>query len=397
MPTKASRARRWLKEGKAKVVHNDLGIFQIQLVLHPKSYCLQQLVVGIDPGKHYTGVGVQSAKFTLWLAHLQLPFKTVKDRMEQRRMMRRGRRGRRINRKLSYIHRAHRQKRFSNRRGNKLPPSIRANRELELRVLEELSWIYPITTVVYEIIKARGDKGFSPVMVGQKWQLQNLADYGEVKQVEGWQTANIRQQLGLHKQKHSKGDAIPATHAVDGVALAASAFIRYGKIDRYTQGWIGEVAITPAPFTVIRRPPVSRRQLHLMVPAKGGVRRKYGGTVTRHGFRKGDYVKATQGDKTYFGWVSGDTEKQVSVSDQNWKRLGQFSKNKVRLVQRSTGLIVLPTGEIVKFDGIEPPNLTHYPSPSCISEDGVSRGVSMSLGDFTIQNLKSKIQNPKWY
>ncbi|MHC5730026.1 MAG: RRXRR domain-containing protein, partial [Nostoc sp.] len=32
MPTKASRARRWLKEGKAKVIHNDLGIFQIQLV-----------------------------------------------------------------------------------------------------------------------------------------------------------------------------------------------------------------------------------------------------------------------------------------------------------------------------------------------------------------------------
>jgi hypothetical protein len=345
MPTKASRARRWLKEGKAKVVHNDLGIFQIQLVLHPKSQHTQPIAVGIDPGKHYTGIGIQSAKFTLWLAHLQLPFKTVRERMEQRRMMRRGRRGRRINRTLPYIQRAHRQRRFDNRQQCKIPPSIRANRELELRVLDELSWIYPITTVAYEIVKARGDKGFSPVMVGQNWQMQNLQEFNfeQIKRVEGWQTANIRQQLGLHKQKHSKGDAIPATHAVDGVALAASAFIRYGKIDRHSQGWIGEVSVTPAPFTVIRRPPVSRRQLHLMVPAKGGVRRKYGGTVTRHGFRKGDYVKATQGDKTYFGWVSGDTEKQVSVSDQNWKRLGQFSKNKVRLVQRSTGLIVLPT------------------------------------------------------
>ncbi|WP_026736414.1 hypothetical protein [Fischerella sp. PCC 9605] len=96
-------------------------------------------------------------------------------------------------------------------------------------------------------------------MVGQKWQLENLTDYGEVKQVEDWQTANIRQQLGLHKQKHSKGDAIPATHAVDGVALACSAFIRYGMIDRQTMGWKGNVAITPAAFTVIRRPPISRR------------------------------------------------------------------------------------------------------------------------------------------
>jgi hypothetical protein len=340
MPTKASRARRWLKEGKAKVVYNDLGIFQIQLVLHPKSQHTQPIAVGIDPGKHYTGVGVQSAKFTLWLAHLQLPFKTVRERMEQRRMMRRGRRGRRINRKLPYIQRAHRQRRFDNRRQCKIPPSIRANRELELRVLDELSWIYPITTVAYEIVKARGDKGFSPVMVGQNWQLKNLADYCEVKQVEGWHTANIRQQLGLHKQKHSKGDAISATHAVDGVALAASAFIRYGKIDRHSQGWVGDVAITPAPFTVIRRPPVSRRQLHLMVPAKGGVRKKYGGTVTRHGFRKGDLVKSPSGE---VGYCSGDTEKALSISNSDWRRLGRFSPKKSQLVQQNTGLIVLPT------------------------------------------------------
>ncbi|RAM50935.1 MAG: hypothetical protein C6Y22_14370 [Hapalosiphonaceae cyanobacterium JJU2] len=340
MPTKASRARRWLKEGKARIVHNDLGIFQIQLLIEPSATNTQPIAIGIDPGKHYTGIGVQSAKFTLWMAHLQLPFKTVRERMEQRRMMRRGRRARRINRHFAFTKRAHRQKRFDNRKQRKVPPSIRANRELELRVVKELTTIYPITAITYEIIKARGDKGFSPVMVGQKWQLRNLETYAEVKQFEGWETANIRQHLGLHKQKHSKSDAISATHAVDGIALATSAFIRYGVTSFNSQGWIGEVTITPAPFAVIRRPPVSRRQLHLMVPAKGGVRRKYGGTVTRHGFRKGDYVEATQGNKTYFGWVSGDTEKQVSVSDQNWKRLGQFSKNKVRLIARSTGLIV---------------------------------------------------------
>ena len=64
-----------------------------------------------------------------------------------------------------------------------------------------------------------------------------------------------------------------------------------------------------------------------MVPAIGGVRRKYGGTVTRYGFRKGDYVEAIEGKKTFKGWVSGDTEKCVAVSDFDWKRLGQFSKN----------------------------------------------------------------------
>jgi RRXRR protein len=350
MPTKPSRARRWLKEGKARIVYNDLGIFQIQLIKYAGDK-IQPIVVGVDPGKLYTGIGVQSAKFTLWLAHLQLPFKTVKDRMEQRAMMRRGRRGRRINRKAAFKLRAHRQKRFDNRRGRKVPPSIRANRDLEWRVLDELTVIFPFETVAYEVIRARGDKGFSPVMVGQIWQLERLEAFGEVKQVQGWETAQIRTQLGLEKQKHSKGDAIPATHAVDGVAASCSAFIKYGIIDCRTMGWKGEVTITPAPFAIIRRPPISRRQLHLMVPSIGGVRRKYGGTVTRHGFRKGDYVEATQGAKTYRGWVSGDTEKQISVSDANWKRLGQFSKNKVRLIKRSTGLIITATKGVSALAG----------------------------------------------
>ncbi|WP_414586608.1 RRXRR domain-containing protein [Scytonema sp. PCC 10023] len=336
MPTKPSRARRWLKRGLAKVAYNDLGIFQIQLIKCPRTTDAQPIAVGIDPGKLYTGVGVQSAKFTLWTAHLQLPFEIVKKRMDQRAMMRRGRRGRRINRKLPYNQRAHRQARFDNRRQYKIAPSIRANRELELRIIDELSLIYPITTIAYEIIKARGDKAFSPVMVGQKWQLGNLADYAEVQQVEGWQTAQIRQQLGLQKQKHSKGDAIPATHAVDGIALACGTFIQYGVLNRHTMGWNGNVTVTPAPFAVIRRPTVSRRQLHLMVAANGGVRRKYGGTCTRHGFRKGDLVRSPKG----IGFVSGDTKKQISVSDANWRRLGQIVSSKIQLIRRSNGLIV---------------------------------------------------------
>jgi hypothetical protein len=40
-----------------------------------------------------------------------------------------------------------------------------------------------------------------------------------------------------------------------------------------------------------------------MVLSKGGNGRKYGGTITRHGFRKGDFVEATHGKKTFFGCV----------------------------------------------------------------------------------------------
>ena len=353
MPTKPSKARKLVKSGKAVGKWSKLNQYYIQLTFSPSGEDTQSISCGIDPGKHYGSVGIQSSKFTLLTSHIFLPFETVKKRMEQRALMRSSRRGRRINRKLPYELRAHRQCRFSNRKQAKLPPSIRANCQLLLRVVTELSKVYPINSIVYEYCKADVDltsgrkkaksgSCFSPVMVGQAWILKQLSNIAPITKKLGWQTSNLRKHLGLTKQKHFKGDITPATHAVDAVTLASFAFIDYLPYEN-SEGrghtWKGQVTVTDAPFFVIRRPPISRRQLHLMVFSKGGKRRKYGGTVTRHGIRKGDLVVAERKGVKYIGWCSGDTKSQVSVSDSNWKRLGQFSKNKTRLLKRSTGLI----------------------------------------------------------
>ncbi|MDJ0715498.1 MAG: RRXRR domain-containing protein [Prochloraceae cyanobacterium] len=353
MPTKCSKARKLVRDKKAIGKWNKLGQYYIQLTFEPSARERQPLAVGLDPGKKYSGIGIQSSKVTLFTAHLVLPFEQVKKRMEQRAMMRRSRRGRRINRKLPFELRSHRQKRFDNRRNKKVAPSIRANRQLEIRVISELCKVYPISSIVFEYVKADVDltsgrkkaqsgKGFSAVMVGQKWAIEQLSKIAPVVTKFGWQTSNLRKHLGLEKQKYQKSDAIPATHAVDGVTLAVTQFIDYLPFEN-SQGrghcWQGQVNITDAPFFVIRRPPISRRQLHLMLPSSGGNRRKYGGTTTVHGFRKGDYLKAEKAGIVYQGWCSGDTAKQVSVSNANWKRIGQFTASKVRLLRRSTNLI----------------------------------------------------------
>jgi hypothetical protein len=342
MPTKPSRARRWLREGKAVKRWSDLGVFYVQLTCDPSGEETQEVVVGVDPGKLFSGVGVQSPKATLFMAHLILPFKKVRERMEQRRVMRRARRSRRINRDVSFKQRNHRQKRFDNRRGHKLPPSIRANRELDLRVVKELAAIFPVSRIVWEYVKAQGSKGFSPVMVGQKFAIKNLELIAPVVTLEGWETANLRRHLGLVKSK-DKASQTPESHAVDGIALAASQFVAYESFQSangHGKEWTGSVNLTNCLFRVIRRPPICRRQLHLLQPAKGGKRRSYGGTVTRHGFRKGDFVQAEMAGRSYVGWVSGDTVRQISVSDINWKRLGQFAKSKVKLLRRSVNLLV---------------------------------------------------------
>jgi hypothetical protein len=175
-------------------------------------------------------------------------------------------------------------------------------------------------------------------MVGQKWAIEQLSQLATVHTRFGWQTSNLRKHLRLEKSKN-KAEQSPESHANDGIALACFQFLDYLPFhtsNGHGYDWKGSVKVTNAPFAVIKRPPISRRQLHLMVFSKGGKRRKYGGSTTRHGFRKGDLVSSPKG----IGYVSGDTEKQLSVSDTNGQRLGQIAISKIQLIRRSNGLIV---------------------------------------------------------
>ncbi len=346
MPTTSARARKWIASGKAKPVWNDLNIFCVQLLVEPSGTETQDIVVGIDPGKLFSGVAAISQKAVLFTAHLVLPFKRVIARKQAQKILRRSRRGRRINRNIPFAQRAHRQKRFDNHRGNKLPPSIRANRQLELRVVKELTKLFPVTEIVYEYVKARGDKGFSPVMVGQKWMLEQLAQITLTSTLEGWKTSILRKQLGLEKNQDDKSVQDVTAHANDAIAISASRLIEYQAFhtaNSHGHHWVGSIQLTDnAPFKVIARPQLYRRQLHFENPQLGGKRKRKGGTVTPFGLRSNDLVRATKGKLTSLGYIEGYSEpnKVVSLYDVNWKRIGQFSVSKTKLIRRSNGLCV---------------------------------------------------------
>jgi hypothetical protein len=385
MPTKASRARRWVKQGKAKPFWSTLGVWCVQLLVEPSDTNTQDIVIGSDPGKRYSGIAVQSSKYTLFMSHLVLmgfipkqgtAIAGIKEKMSYRCMLRRGRRGRRIDRSKVFKMRNHRRKRFSNRKKAKLAPSIRSNRELEIRVISELATVYPIAAIRVEKVRAdvdktsgrkgaRSGKGFSPVMVGQAWMIEQLSFRAPVVTIEGWQkdgngTCQVREHLKLSKNKSDKASPVPETHAVDAVSIASGHFVQYKPFQgANSRGciWIGDVTITPTIFKVISKPRITRRRLHDALPVKGGIRERYGGSTTPFKGRKGDlieYSTCVKGEtKKVIGYCSGYTGKNLSLSDANWSRLGRFANSKCRILARNTGLVI--------SGGLTPTQLPSYP------------------------------------
>ena len=63
MPTTPSRARRWIKSGKATAFWRG-GLFCIRLNAEPSAREVQPVAVGIDPGSKREGYSVLSAAHT---------------------------------------------------------------------------------------------------------------------------------------------------------------------------------------------------------------------------------------------------------------------------------------------------------------------------------------------
>jgi hypothetical protein len=92
MPTTPSRARRWIKRGKATAFWKG-GLFCVRLNVEPSGRSSQPLAVGIDPGSKREGYSVLSAAHTY--LNIQAEARDgVKDAEKDSTRMRRTRRGR---------------------------------------------------------------------------------------------------------------------------------------------------------------------------------------------------------------------------------------------------------------------------------------------------------------
>ena len=289
MPTTPSRAKRWIKSGKATPFFKK-GIFCVRLNVEPSNQETQEIAIGIDPGSKKEGFTVKS------LAHTYLNIQTdavtwVKDAVEIRRNMRKARRSRntpcRINRQ--------------NRKRGGLSPSTKARWQWKLRICNQLKKIFPIEVFVVEDIKAKTFKNkikwntsFSPLEVGKNWFYTELEKLGKVELKQGYETKELRDLLGLQKIKEKTAEVFEA-HCVDSWVLASS--------------WVGGKVPDNKQLLLVTSLRLHRRQLHKLQPEKDGIRKLYGSTRSL-GFKRGSLVKHPRYGITYVG---GNSKNRISL------------------------------------------------------------------------------------
>jgi len=304
MPTKPSRARRWIKSGEATPFFRR-GIFCVRLNREPSAEERQEIAVGIDPGSKKEGLTVKSEAHTFLNIQADA-VQHVKAAVETRRNMRRARRFRKT---------PCRQNRKNRTRGG-LPPSTKARWQWKLRIVKQLAKVYPITDLVVENIAAKTIKGkrrwnvsFSPLEVGKKWFYDELCRFGRVHLKQGWETKELRDAAGLKKTSKKMSEVFEA-HCVDSWVLA---------------NWRVGGHVVPDNKSMLCITPIElhRRSLHMLQPAKGGLRRRNGGTRSL-GLKRGALVLHPKWGLSYVGGTMDGRVSLHSISD--GKRLCQNAR-----------------------------------------------------------------------
>lgn len=170
MPTKPSRARKMLENGKAKVIKRFP--FTIQLTVECKNQT-QEINLGVDTGFGNIGFSATTKTDELICGTLVLDGKT-KERLDEKRMYRRSKRAR---------HHWYRKPRFLNRKRKEgwLPPSIQRRYDTHLNLIERIKKILPISNIILEIAKFDIQKLENPEIKGTEYHQGNLYDYQNMR------------------------------------------------------------------------------------------------------------------------------------------------------------------------------------------------------------------------
>lgn len=158
MPCKPAKARKLLRDKKAKVVCRCP--FTIQLNWDCEEHT-QEVTLGIDKGASYTGFCALSEDKVL-MSGIVNHRRDIKDKMTGRAQNRRQRRSRLWYRKPRFLNRS------SSKRSGRIPPSIKTNVEEVIRVVKKIP--LPIANIVVEDVLVDIARISNPELKGSEYQ-----------------------------------------------------------------------------------------------------------------------------------------------------------------------------------------------------------------------------------
>ena len=172
MPCKEAKAKKLLKQNKAKIVNYEP--FTIQLLFDCENQT-QDVNLGIDAGSKYIGVSATTEKQVLYEADVELRNDIV-NKLSSRKEARRTRRNR-----LRY-----RPARFNNRVHSKnkgwLAPSVGHKINAHIQVIKHLYEILPITKLIVETAQFDIQKINNPEISGEEYQQGNQLGFWNVRE-----------------------------------------------------------------------------------------------------------------------------------------------------------------------------------------------------------------------
>jgi hypothetical protein len=193
MPMKCSRIDKFVESGKGKIKYdNKLDIFYLQLLVKPSGFETQDIAIGLDPGSCFDGFSVISAD----CHHLNFELKqrdkkgrnsisSFKVRQAEARRTRRTRL-------------RHRKIRFDSRNKSNLTPTIRANYEFRIWIIQKLLKYFPITKIGIEDVRFnhyanKNGRLFSHAEQGKTKLYHEVQNLGlELMLFNGWNTKDLR-------------------------------------------------------------------------------------------------------------------------------------------------------------------------------------------------------------
>ena len=175
--------------------------------------------------------------------------------------------------------------------------------------------------------KARGTQSISPVMVGQHWQMNRLAQKWPVTSRYGRETAQLRRFLSLTKPRKKRNDPQPAMPSTESCWQPVTFYSTCRTKRRRNTANAGKDAVS---------------SLRLGLPSFSGLSCFDGNSMWKSPRKAGcASVTAARPPRGYVsGYTDTPTQQKISVANAQWHRLGQFVRSHVRLLARSTKLLI---------------------------------------------------------